>query len=248
MKKALLITAVLLATAPGSCPADTIELRNGRIIHGKVAGEIPASGPITISFTGGGSLTIDAASVRLLRRDTRCDFRRPAAKPENKKPGAAGKKPGAIPPKPEEKKKPPKPESKKPGEAEESAGKKPGSRTRKPEEKKKPPKKEEPAGKGAKPIDPKLEAEILRQVSELSRQRNTNRVRAEAALKRLGPAALPYLEKAAVHPFSLTRRAVVRIAAAAGGEASDKLLRAAREDKDEWVRKIAREALGKRRR
>ena len=220
MKKTLLITTILLATATGSCPADTIELRNGRIIHGKVAGEIPASGPITISFTGGGSLTIDAASVRLLRRDSRCDFRRPAAKPE----------------------------SKKPGEAEESAGKKPGSRTRKPEEKKKPPKKEEPAGKEAKPIDPKLEAEILRHVNELSRQRNTNRVRAEAALKRLGPAALPYLEKAAVHPFALTRRAVVRIAAAAGGEASHKLLRAALEDKDEWVRKIAREALGKRRR
>ena len=214
MKKILLITAGLLATASGSCPADTIELRNGRIIHGKVTGELPATGPITISFTGGGSLTIDAASVRLLRRDTRCDFRRPAGKPENKKPGAAGKKPGAIPPKPEEKKKPPK--------------------------------KKEPAGKGAKPIDPKLEAEILRHVSELSRQRNTNRVRAEAALKRLGPAALPYLEKAAGHPFALTRRAVVRIAAAAGGEASDNLLRAALEDKDEWVRKIAREALGKR--
>jgi len=214
MKKILLITAGLLATASGSCPADTIELRNGRIIHGKVTGELPATGPITISFTGGGSLTIDAASVRLLRRDTRCDFKRPAGKPENKKPGAAGKKPGAIPPKPEEKKKPPK--------------------------------KKEPAGKGAKPIDPKLEAEILRHVSELSRQRNTNRVRAEAALKRLSPAALPYLEKAAGHPFALTRRAVVRIAAAAGGETSDNLLRAALEDKDEWVRKIAREALGKR--
>ena len=69
MKKTLLITAILLVSAPGYCPADTIELHNGRIIHGKVAGELPAAGPVRISFTGGGSLTIDAASVRLLRRE-----------------------------------------------------------------------------------------------------------------------------------------------------------------------------------
>ena len=220
MKKTLLITTILFATATGSCPADTIELRNGRIIHGKLAGELPGAGPITISFTGGGSLTIDAAQVRLLRRDSRCDFKRPAGKAENKKPGAveksAGKKPGAIPPKPEEKKKPAK--------------------------------KEEPGKKAVEPIDPKLDAEIRRYVSELSRQRNTNRVRAEAALKRLGPAALPYLEKVARHPFALARRAVVRIAAATTGEAADDLLRTALKDKDEWVRKIAREALGGRRR
>ena len=56
MKKTLLITAILLVSAPGYCPADTIELHNGRIIHGKVAGELPAAGPVRISFTGGGSL------------------------------------------------------------------------------------------------------------------------------------------------------------------------------------------------
>ena len=122
---------------------------------------------------------------------------------------------------------------------------KPGSIPPKPEEKKKPVKKEEP-GKEAEPIEAKLEAEILRLVSELSRQRNTNRVRAEAALKRIGPAALPYLEKVARHPFALTRRAVVRIAAAAPGEAADQLLQAALQDKDEWVRKLSRQALAKR--
>ena len=217
MKKTLLITAILLVSAPGYCPADTIELHNGRIIHGKVAGELPAAGPVRISFTGGGSLTIDAASVRLLRRDSRCDFRRPIAKPENKKPGSPEKK---------------------------TAGKS-GSIPPKPEEKKKPVKKEEP-GKEAEPIEAKLEAEILRLVSELSRQRNTNRVRAEAALKRIGPAALPYLEQVARHPFALTRRAVVRIAAAATGEAADQLLQAALQDKDEWVRKLSRQALAKR--
>ena len=221
MKKTLLVTTILLVTAAGSCPADTIELHNGRIIHGKLAGELPAAGPITISFTGGSSLTIDAARVRRLRRDSLCDFKRPAAKPENKKPDSAekntGKKPGAIPPKPEEKKKPAK--------------------------------KEEPGKKVVEPIDAKLEAEILRQVSELSRQRNTNRVRAEAALKRLGPAALPYLEKVARHPFSLARRAVVRIAAASSGnEVAKQLLLAGLDDKDEWVRKLSREALAKRRR
>ncbi len=51
MKKTLLVTTILLVTAAGSCPADTIELHNGRVIHGKLAGELPTAGPITISFT-----------------------------------------------------------------------------------------------------------------------------------------------------------------------------------------------------
>lgn len=218
MNKTLLIPVILLAASADSCPADTIELRNGRIIHGKVVGELPAAGPIKVTFTGGGSLTIDPDKVLRVRRDSRCDFKKPPAKTgseETRKPGdGAGRKPGTGPPKPEEKKKPGK-------------------------------KAEEPAEKS---IEAKLEAEILRHVSELSRQRTSNRVRAEAALKRLGPAALPYLGKAARHPFALTRRAVVRIAAEAAGPAGDELLRAALEDKDEWVRRIAREALAKRRR
>ncbi|MCH2364982.1 MAG: HEAT repeat domain-containing protein, partial [Planctomycetes bacterium] len=93
-------------------------------------------------------------------------------------------------------------------------------------------------------VDPKLDAEIRRYVSELSRQRSQNRVRAETALKRLGPVTLPYLEKAARHPFALTRRAIIRIVAETGGPEGVKLLRAALKDEDSWVRKLAREALG----
>ena len=59
---------------------------------------------------------------------------------------------------------------------------------------------------------------------------------------------LPYLEKAARHPFALTRRAIIRIVAETGGPDGAELLRAALSDKDPWVKKIAREALEKSRR
>ena len=51
MKKTLLILTVLLAAGADSALADTVELRNGRVIHGKVIGKFPASGPVTITFT-----------------------------------------------------------------------------------------------------------------------------------------------------------------------------------------------------
>ena len=59
---------------------------------------------------------------------------------------------------------------------------------------------------------------------------------------------LPYLEKAARHPFELTRRAIIRIVAETGGPDGAELLRAALSDKDPWVKKLAREALEKSRR
>lgn len=218
MKKTLLILTALLGAGADSALADTVELRNGRVIHGKVIGKLPASGPITVTFTGGGSLTLDPGSILSVRRDTRCDFKVSPGKPGNEKPRR---------------------------KVQESAGGKPGTSPEKPEEKKKPVKEaEESAGTGGAPVDPKLEAEIRRYVSELSRQRSQNRVRAEAALKRLGPVTLPYLEKAARHPFALTRRAIIRIVAETGGPEGVKLLRAALKDEDSWVRKLAREALG----
>ena len=216
MKKTLLILTALLAAGADSALADTVELRNGRVIHGKVIGKFPASGPVTITFTGGGSLTLDPGSILSVRRDTRCDFKVSPGKPANEKPR----------------------------KVQESAGEKPGTSPKKPEEKKKPVQEaEEGAGTGA-PVDPKLDAEIRRYVSELSRQRSQNRVRAEASLKRPGPVTLPYLEKAARHPFALTRRAIIRIVAETGGPEGVKLLRAALKDEDSWVRKLAREALG----
>jgi hypothetical protein len=222
MKKTLLILTALLGAGADSALADTVELRNGRVIHGKVIGKLPASGPVTVTvtvtFTGGGSLTLDPGSILSVRRDTRCDFKVSPGKPGNEKLRR---------------------------KVQESAGGKPGTSPKKPEEKKKPVKEaEESAGTGGAPVDPKLEAEIRRYVSELSRQRSQNRVRAEAALKRLGPVTLPYLEKAARHPFALTRRAIIRIVAETGGPEGVKLLRAALKDEDSWVRKLAREALG----
>ena len=216
MKKTLLILTALLAAGGDSALADTVELRNGRVIHGKVIGEFPASDPVTVTFTGGGSLTLDPGSILSVRRDTRCDFKVSPGKPANEKPR----------------------------KVQESAGEKPGTSPKKPEEKKKPVQEAEEAGGTGAPVDPKLDAEIRRYVSELSRQRSQNRVRAEAALKRLGPVTLPYLEKAARHPFALTRRAIIRIVAETGGPEGVKLLRAALKDEDSWVRKLAREALG----
>ncbi|MCH2586804.1 MAG: hypothetical protein MK138_18775, partial [Planctomycetes bacterium] len=119
MKKTLLILTALLAAGADSALADTVELRNGRVIHGKVIGEFPASGPVTVTFTGGGSLTLDPGSILSVRRDTRCDFKVSPGKPANEKPRkvqeSAGGKPGTSPKKPEEKKKPVQ-------EAEEGAG------------------------------------------------------------------------------------------------------------------------------
>ncbi len=211
MKKTLLILTALLAAGADSALADTVELRNGRVIHGKVIGKFPASGPVTITFTGGGSLTLDPGNILSVRRDTRCDFKVSPGKPKNEKPR----------------------------KVQESGGGKPGASPKKPVEEA-----EEGAGTGGAPVDPKLDAEIRRYVSELSRQRSQNRVRAEAALKRLGPVTLPYLEKAARHPFALTRRAIIRIVAKTGGPEGVKLLRAALKDEDSWVRKLALEALG----
>ena len=87
------------------------------------------------------------------------------------------------------------------------------------------------------------DADLLQARAELDAA-EAGRVRAEAALKRLGPVTLPYLEKAVRHPFALTRRAIIRIVAESGGPGGEKLLRAALKDEDSWVRKLAREALG----
>ena len=221
MKKNLLILTMLLAAGAGPVPADTIELQNGRVIHGKVIGKLPATGPVRITFTGGGSLTLEPGRILRVLRDSSCDFRTATGKP-----GSDGIPKGAKP-----------------------AEKKPGELPKKPEEKKRPVEKtEQPDRTDAEPIDAKLEAEILGYISELSRQRSQNRVRAEAALKRLGPVPLPYLEKAARHPFELTRRAIIRIVAETGGPDGADLLRAALSDKDPWVKKLAREALEKSRR
>ena len=54
----LWVQPVTQPTSAGPAPADTIELQNGRVIHGKVIGKLPATAPVRITFTGGGSLTL----------------------------------------------------------------------------------------------------------------------------------------------------------------------------------------------
>lgn len=221
MKKTIALLTILFALGADSAVADTIELRNGRVIHGKVLSKLPATGPIkgpiTVSFTGGGSLVLEPGKVLRVRRDSSCDFKLRPAKPDGKK----------LPDK------------------RESPGKKTGGGPVKPEEKKPTGKKAEETKKSVDAVEPKLEAEIRGYVSELSRQRSQNRVRAEAALKRLGPVTIPYLEEAARHPFALTRRAVIRIVAGTKDARGEKLLRAALKDEDSWVRKLAHEALSR---
>lgn len=82
---------------------------------------------------------------------------------------------------------------------------------------------------------------ISDQVWELTRQRNTNRVRAEADLKRIGSAALPFLESVATHPFDLTRRAVQRIVGDVGDLRGAPLAIGALNDPDVFVRRLAGE-------
>lgn len=213
MKNTFFIITVLFAATTHSALADTVKLRNGRVIHGKVIGEFPSTATVKITFTGGGSLTLDPRRILRVRRDSRCDFRISPVKPE----------------------------SARAREDEKDSAKKPGA-IEKPEEKKTPGKKEkDPDSAEAEPVEPELDARIRGYVNELSRQRSQNRVRAEAALKRLGPVTLPYLEKVARHPFALTRRAVIRIVAETGG--GSELLRAALKDEDPWVKKLAADAL-----
>ena len=83
--------------------------------------------------------------------------------------------------------------------------------------------------------------EIATQIHELTRQRTTNRVRAEARLKQLGSPALPFLENVASHPFNLTRRAVQRIVADIGNLSGAPIAIGALNDSDDFVRKIAAE-------
>jgi hypothetical protein len=85
--------------------------------------------------------------------------------------------------------------------------------------------------------------EIQHLVYEIGRHRSRNRVRAEAALKAIGPAALPFLKQAATHPFELTRRAVQRIVRDIGDVRGVPHAIEALTDSDAFVREIAAEAL-----
>ena len=89
----------------------------------------------------------------------------------------------------------------------------------------------------------KVILDIEYQVRELSRQRTTNRVRAEHALKRYGYRCLPYLEPAATFPFQLTRRAVQRIVAQSGDLHGAPYAIQGLTDEDYFVRELAYEAL-----
>ena len=80
-------------------------------------------------------------------------------------------------------------------------------------------------------------------VAELGRQRNTNRVRAENALRGFGHHALPFVAKAASHPFELTRRAAQRIIRDAKDVRGAPLAIEALTDQDYFVRVHAHEAL-----
>jgi hypothetical protein len=80
-------------------------------------------------------------------------------------------------------------------------------------------------------------------VRELTRQRTQNRVRAENELKRIGSAALPYLEPLMGHPFELTRRAVQRIVREVGDVRGAPMAIDGLNDPDYFVRDLAHEAL-----
>ena len=92
-------------------------------------------------------------------------------------------------------------------------------------------------------LAPSSAAQIEAHVYELGRQRSGNRVRAERHLKSFGAAALPFLDPAAKHPFDLSRRAVQRIVRDVGDPAGAPLAIHGLNDSDEFVRRIAAEAL-----
>ncbi len=85
--------------------------------------------------------------------------------------------------------------------------------------------------------------EIQFSVRELGRHRTANRVRAEAALIRSGPAVVPFLHSAAIHPFALTRRAVQRIVGRVGDLGGAPLAFRALQDPDPFVCELVQEAL-----
>ncbi|MCI0651499.1 MAG: hypothetical protein L0Z55_06415 [Planctomycetes bacterium] len=92
-------------------------------------------------------------------------------------------------------------------------------------------------------IDPELEREIKEAVDELTRQRTTNRVRAERRLTEIGVPAIPYLIPISHHPFDRTRIAVFRLFKKHGGPEVVESCLTALEDTDPFVRKLAWETL-----
>jgi sRNA-binding regulator protein Hfq len=94
-------------------------------------------------------------------------------------------------------------------------------------------------------LEPEQVAAIQQAVSELGRQRNQNRVRAERQLVAMGADVLPYLEEAVAHPFELTRRAVQRIVRDIGNLRGAPIAIDALTDTDGFVRALAHEALVK---
>lgn len=80
-------------------------------------------------------------------------------------------------------------------------------------------------------------------VRELSRQRTQNRVRAENTLRRMGSAALPYLEPLTGHPFDLARRSVQRIVRDIGDVRGAPLAIDGLNDPDNFVRELAYDAI-----
>ena len=92
-------------------------------------------------------------------------------------------------------------------------------------------------------VSPQLRVEILRHLYELTRQRNQNRVRAESSLRRLGAAAIPYLDMVRDHPFNLTRRAAMRLVRDARSMEGLPFAIDAMTDPDFFVRQHASEVL-----
>lgn len=92
-------------------------------------------------------------------------------------------------------------------------------------------------------VDLEDEAILAEAASELTRQRNTNRNRAEDTLRDYGAAALPYIRPLTNHPFSLTRTAVQRLVRDAGAWEGGPLAIAGLADPDPFVSGTAEEAI-----
>ena len=92
-------------------------------------------------------------------------------------------------------------------------------------------------------IDPELKARIEQLIQDLIRQKTQARVRAERHLKAIGPPALPFLIPLAKNDSDLTRIAVMRLFNEFGDESVVETLIDALSDSSEYVRDLANKTL-----
>jgi len=238
----LIVAAVAVLAVP-SLRADTVYLKNGAWIDGRVRSRTEKVVEVEIGRIG--KIEIQVSEVYEIEKNNRTgEESRPGSKEEEERIAKLTRE-GKIPPvKPKE-------DSSGEGESSRPAGSKTAGDG--PPDATESKAAEEPADKDAStpgaperdvpPIDPQLKARIEDLVRDLERQKAQFRSRAERHLKAIGAPALPYLLPVAKSPSELARVSAFRLFSEFGDDTVVEPCIEALADPNEYVREQANKTL-----